>query len=62
MTDSLQQCPLHPGVMCAATYELALSSKCIGCNSPVLTQIDRDLIRISLRRGGARYEEGAAYV
>ncbi|MDD4454680.1 MAG: hypothetical protein PHI67_05105 [Candidatus Methanomethylophilaceae archaeon] len=51
MTSPLQPCPLHPGVMCAATYELALSSKCIGCDSPFLTQIDRDLIRIFLRRG-----------
>ena len=28
---TLSPCPLKPGLVCAATYELASASHCIGC-------------------------------
>lgn len=39
---TLSPCPLKPGLICAATYELASSSRCIGC--PYLDRCDRTLI------------------
>ncbi|HKM13743.1 MAG TPA: hypothetical protein VJY42_02330 [Candidatus Methanomethylophilaceae archaeon] len=38
----MHSCPLKPGVVCAATYELAVSSRCINC--PLLDQCDQALL------------------
>jgi hypothetical protein len=39
---TLLPCPLKPGLVCAATYELASASHCIGC--PYLDRCDRTLV------------------
>lgn len=39
---TLSPCPLKPGLICAATYELASASYCVGC--PYLDRCDRTLI------------------
>ena len=39
---TLSPCPLKPGLVCAATYELASASHCIGC--PYLDLRDRTLV------------------
>ncbi len=39
---TLSPCPLKPGLVCAATYELASASHCIGC--PYLDRCDRALV------------------
>ena len=38
---TLLPCPLKPGLVCAATYELASASHCIGC--PYLDRCDRNV-------------------
>lgn len=45
-----QTCPLKPGVKCEATYNLAESSRCIGC--PLLDQCDQALLYCNHKRGG----------
>jgi hypothetical protein len=45
-------CPLKPTIDCAATFELATSSRCIGC--PLLDQCDQAMLHITWHhdRGG----------
>ncbi len=42
-------CPLKPGTACAATIELASSSRCIGC--PLLDQCDQAMLYCNFRSG-----------
>lgn len=47
----MPSCPLKPGIDCAATYELASSSGCVGC--PLLDQCDQIVLRyLRHNRGG----------
>lgn len=43
----MSSCPLKPGFECAATYELAESSRCIGC--PLLDQCDQIMLYCNFR-------------